>query len=56
MNTNADGKYVVVKNGQRASEAMEQPQAQAEAARQRQLLESQGQKDAKVEVKQHLEG
>jgi hypothetical protein len=56
MSDNTDGKYIVVKNGQRASEAMEEQQANAEAARQRQLLESQGQKDVKVEVKRNLYG
>ncbi len=58
MSNNADGKHVVVENGQRASVTMDKAAADLEAAKRKQLHEKSGQKqsEGKVEVKQNIYG
>ena len=53
---NGDGKFVVVENGQRASNLMSQEEAQKEASRRKPTNESSGQPAPSVEVKQNLFG
>ncbi len=57
MSNNADGKHVVIENGQRVSETMDKKKAEEEVAKRKSVSESGGSKGSKnVEVKTNLYG
>jgi len=55
----ADGKFVVIENGQRVTAPLEKEQAEAEAAKRNRIAESSGQpvpENRRAQVKQNLCG
>jgi hypothetical protein len=55
----ADGKFVVIENGQRVTAPLEKEQAEAEAAKRNRVAESSGQpvpENRRAQVKQNLCG